>query len=94
MHESKAGSRLEAQLTKFCLELCQDLSRPLAKFVAQILLGIQFSQDVVKLSNIGRALGEAIPPIHRKAFVALLEVHRAGSGINTKLLEMTSAQIQ
>jgi hypothetical protein len=41
------------------LELCSGLSKPLVKFVAQMLDGIQSSQDV-KLSNIGRALGKAI----------------------------------
>jgi hypothetical protein len=38
------------------------LSKPLGKFVSQRLYGIQYSQDVT-LSNIGRALGEAIPLI-------------------------------
>ena len=62
MHDSKVRSRLKAQLTKFCTELCSGLSKPLSKFVAEMLFGIQSSQDV-KLSNIGRALGEAIPLI-------------------------------
>ncbi len=62
MHDSKVRSRLKAQLTKFCTELCGGLSKPLSKFVAEMLFGIQSSQDV-KLSNIGRALGEAIPLI-------------------------------
>jgi len=33
MHDSKVRSRLKAQLTKFCTELCAGLSKPLAKFV-------------------------------------------------------------
>lgn len=60
MQDSKLRSRLKAQLTKFSLELCQGLSRPLEKFVGQILFGIQASQDV-KLSNIARSLKEEIP---------------------------------
>lgn len=60
MHDSKLRSRLKAQLTKFSCELCEGLSRPLEKFVGQMLFGIQASQDV-KLSNIGRSLKEEIP---------------------------------
>ena len=51
MQDSKLRSRLKAQLTKFSSELCGELSRPLEKFVAQMLFGIQASQDI-KLSNI------------------------------------------
>lgn len=62
MQDSKLRSRLKAQLTKFCSELCTGLSRPLEKFVGQMLFGIQASQDV-KLSNIARSLQEEIPLI-------------------------------
>ena len=62
MQDSKLRSRLKAQLTKFSSELCGELSRPLEKFVAQMLFGIQASQDV-KLSNIARSLKEEIPLI-------------------------------
>jgi hypothetical protein len=53
---------LKAQLSKFSSELCGELSRPWEKFVAQMLFGIQASQDV-KLSNIARSLKEEIPLI-------------------------------
>jgi hypothetical protein len=59
MQDSKVRSRLKAQLTKFSLELGAGLSKPLAKFVSQMLFGIQSSQDV-KLSNIARSLNEEI----------------------------------
>jgi DDE family transposase len=62
VQDSKLRSRLKAQLTKFCSELCMELSRPLEKFVGQMLFGIQASQDV-KLSNIARSLKEEIPLI-------------------------------
>src|ERR1700684_33245 len=62
MQDSKLRSRLKAQLTKFSSELCGELSRPLEKFVGQMLFGIQASQDV-KLSNIARSLKEEIPLI-------------------------------
>lgn len=55
MQDSKLRSRLKAQLTKFSSDLSQGLSRPLEKFVSQMLLfGIQASQDV-KLSNIAQS---------------------------------------
>jgi Transposase DDE domain len=62
MQDSKLYSRVKAQLTKFSSELCEGLSRPLEKFVGQMLFGIQASQDV-KLSNIARSLKEEIPLI-------------------------------
>jgi hypothetical protein len=62
VQDSKLRSRLKAQLTKFSSELCVGLSRPLEKFVSQMLFGIQASQDV-KLSNIARSLKEEIPLI-------------------------------
>ena len=62
MQDSKLRSRLKAQLTKFSTELCGGLSWPLEKFVAQMLFGIQASQDV-KLSSIARSLNEEIPLI-------------------------------
>jgi len=62
MQDNKLRSRLKAQLTKFSAELCAGLSRPLEKFVCQMLFGIQASQDV-KLSNIARSLKEGIPLI-------------------------------
>jgi hypothetical protein len=62
MQDSKLRARLKAQLTKFSSELCAGLSRPIEKFVNQMLFGIQASQDV-KLSNIARSLKEDIPLI-------------------------------
>jgi len=62
VQDSKLRSRLKAQLTKFSSELCAGLSRPLQKFVGQMLFGIQASQDV-KLSNVARSLKEEIPLI-------------------------------
>ena len=60
MQDSKLRSRLKAQLTKYSSELCVGLSRPLEKFVGQMLFGIQAGQDV-KLSHIARSLKEEIP---------------------------------
>ncbi len=41
MVDSKVGSRLKAQLTKFSLELSEGLPRPSRKFIQQMLYGIQ-----------------------------------------------------
>ena len=93
MHDSKVRSRLKAQLTKFCSELSSGLSKPLGKFVAQMLYGIQSSQDV-KLSNIGRALGEAIPLIRtEKRLSRNLKHGELEAELTTKLVEMASARI-
>lgn len=94
MHDSKVRSRLKAQLTKFALALCGDLPKPLAKFVMQMLFGIQASQDV-KLSNIGRALGESIPLIRtEKRLSRNLKHAELETELTTKLVKMASARIQ
>jgi hypothetical protein len=94
MHDSKVRSRLKAQLTKFALELCGDLPKPLSKFVTQMLFGIQASQDV-KLSNIGRALDEALPLIRtEKRLSRNLKHAELEAALTTKLVEMASPRIQ
>jgi hypothetical protein len=45
MHHSKIQSRVKAQLTKFCSELCAGLSGTLEQLACQMLFGIQASQD-------------------------------------------------
>ena len=94
MHDSKVRSRLKAQLTKFALALCGDLPKPLEKFVTQMLFGIQASQDV-KLSNIGRALGESIPLIRtEKRLSRNLKHAELEAELTTRLVEMASVRIQ
>ena len=62
MNLSLVGSKLRNQLHTFSGKLSTHFSKPLARFVEQMLYGIQVAQDV-KLSRIGRALEEAIPLI-------------------------------
>ncbi len=94
MHASKVRSRLKAQLTKFALALCGDLPKPQEKFVTQMLFGIQASQDV-KLSNIGRALGEEIPLIRtEKRLSRNLKHAELEAELTTRLVEMASVRIQ
>lgn len=59
LQSSKVHSRLKTQLTKFTSELSEGLSKPLEKFVGEMLFGIQASHDV-KLSQIARSLEEEI----------------------------------
>ena len=93
MNDSKVRSRLKAQLTKFSDQMCGGLSKPLGKFVAQMLYGIQSSQDV-KLSNIGRALGEAIPLIRtEKRLSRNLKHAELENELTNKLVEMASRRI-
>ena len=93
MHDSKVRSRLKAQLSKFSSELCGGLSKPLTKFVSEMLYGIQSSQDV-KLSNIGRALGEAIPLIRtEKRLSRNLKHAEIEAELTSKLVAMASTRI-
>jgi hypothetical protein len=94
MHDSKTRSRLKAQLTKFSAELCTGLSRPLTKFVTQMLFGIQASQDV-KLSNIARALKEEIALIDtEKRLSRNLKADELESELTPQLVRMGSQRVQ
>ncbi len=59
MYLSILGSKLRDQLHKFSGKLSTHFSKPMQRFVEQMVYGIQASQDV-KLSSIGRALDEDI----------------------------------
>lgn len=94
MHDSKVRSRLKAQLTKFSSELCAGLSKPLGRFVSQMLFGIQSSQDV-KLSNIGRSLQEEIPLIRtEKRLSRNLKSAELEKELAPQLIKMGSRRVQ
>jgi Transposase DDE domain len=94
VHDSKIRSRLKAQLTKFCWELCAGLSQPLTKFVSQMLFGIQSSQDV-KLSNIARSLQENIAMIRtEKRLSRNLKNTDLEKELTPQLARMGSARVQ
>ncbi|MBI4463722.1 MAG: transposase [Acidobacteria bacterium] len=82
MQDSRMGSRLKAQLSKFTRELTAGLSKPIRQFVGEMLFGIQASQQV-KLSQMARSLQEEIPLIKtedrllRNLAAACLEGHWA-----------------
>lgn len=94
MHDSKVRSRLKAQLTKFSSELSVGLSKPLGRFVSQMLFGIQSSQDV-KLSNIGRSLQEEIPLIRtEKRLSRNLKNSELEKELTPQLVKMGSTRVQ
>jgi hypothetical protein len=61
MYVSQIGSKLRVQIHDFSGKLSPRFSRPLGRFVEQMLYGILVSKDV-KLSQFGRALEEPISP--------------------------------
>jgi hypothetical protein len=61
MYVSQIGSKLRVQIHDFSGKLSPRLSKPIGRFVEQMLYGILVSKDV-KLSQIGRALEESISP--------------------------------
>ena len=94
MHDSKVRSRLKAQLTKFSAELCGGLSKPLTRFVSQMLFGIQSSQDV-KLSNIARSLQEDISLIRtEKRLSRNLKSAELEKELTPQLVRMGSLRVQ
>jgi hypothetical protein len=94
VNDSKIRSRLKAQLTKFCGELCEGLSKPLAGFVSQMLFGIQSSQDV-KLSNISRSLQEEFPLIQtEKRLSRNLKSAELEKELTPQLIRMGSLRMQ
>ena len=94
MHDSKLFSRLKAQLTKFCAQLCVDLPKPLAGFVSEMLFGIQSSQDV-KLSNIARSLQEKIALIRtEKRLSRNLKSPDLEKELTLQLVRMGSSRVQ
>jgi len=61
-HDSKIAGKIKAQITRFSNRLTEGLTKPERRFIRETIYGIQASKDV-KLSNIARSLGEAIPLI-------------------------------
>jgi len=93
VQDSKLRSRLKAQLTKFSSELCEGLSRPMEKFVGQMLFGIQASQDV-KLSNIARSLKEVIPLIKTEDRLSRnLKAEELEAELTPQLAKMASQRV-
>ena len=56
---SETVGKIKAQITRFLKRLSSGLDKPKRKFLHQRIYGIQASDDI-KLSNIGRSLGQEI----------------------------------
>jgi hypothetical protein len=81
-------------LTKFSPELYAGLSKPLAGFVPQVLLGIQSSRDV-KLSNIARSLKEERSPMRTdKRLSRNLQSAELEEPLTPKLVRRGSQRVQ
>jgi hypothetical protein len=58
--QSKTAGKIKLQITRFSNRLSSGLNKPKRRFLHQMVYGIQESCDI-KLTNIGRSLGEEIP---------------------------------
>jgi hypothetical protein len=94
MQGNKIRSRLKAQLTKFTHQLSEGLSKPLEKFVGEMLFGIQASQDV-KLSNIARCLEEDFPLIKTEDRLSRhLKAKALESHLGPRLASLASRRVE
>ncbi|MGH8531085.1 MAG: transposase [Nevskiales bacterium] len=87
MNPLQVARRLREQIGQFSGIFSPRFSKPQAKFVEQMLYGIQASQDV-KLSSIGRALGEEIS---LKKITERFSHHLALAGLGQSLNEIVVA---
>lgn len=88
MKDSEVGRRLREQIGTFSGIFLPRFSKPQGHFVEQMLFGMQAAQDV-KLSNIGRALGENIA---LKKTEERLSHHLAAPGMGQVINEVVVAQ--
>lgn len=87
MKDSEVGRRLREQVQHFSGIFSPRFSKPRGQFVAQMIYGIQAAQDV-KLSRIGRALGEEIA---LKKTEERLGHHLAAPGLGQAVNEQIAA---
>ena len=87
MKDSEVGRRIREQIDRFSGIFLPRFSKPQGRFMGQMLFGIQAAQDV-KLSQIGRALGEKIA---LKKTEERLSRHLALPGMGQKVNEVVAA---
>ena len=88
MYVSQIGGRLRDQIHGFSGKLPPRFSKPLGRFVEQMLYGILVSKDV-KLSQIGRALEE---PISLKKTEDRLSINLNSDGLADELQDQIACQ--
>jgi len=86
MKDSEVGRRIREQIDRFSGIFLPRFSKPQGRFMGQMLFGIQAAQDV-KLSQIGRALGEKIA---LKKTEERLSRHLALPGMGQKVNEVVA----
>jgi hypothetical protein len=92
--DSEVGRRLREQIGRFSGIFLPRFSRPQGRFVEQMVYGIQAAQDV-KLSNIGRALGEAIALKKTEERLSHhLAVPGMGQTLNEAVVEQAAARVK
>ena len=88
MNNIQVANRLQEQLQTFSGIFYPRFSKPKSKFITEMIYGIQASQDV-KLSAIGRALGE---DIELKKTEERLSHHLKQEGFGQKIQEIIAEQ--
>ena len=88
MNNMQVANRLQEQLQTFSGIFYPRFSKPKGKFITQMIYGIQASQDV-KLSSIGRALGE---DIELKKTEERLSHHLKQAGFGQKIQEIIAVE--
>ncbi len=88
MHPTHVAYRLREQLTKFLGIFSPHFSKPKARFIAQMIYGLQAGGDV-KLSTISRSLGEEIA---LKKTEERLSRHLDTAGLGQRMNDLISAE--
>ena len=68
MHPARLAAKIQGQIERFSGKVSQGLTKPAARMVRELLVGIQ-ARGSVRLNEIGRALGE--PPALKKVIERL-----------------------
>ena len=58
-NDSKLGTKIKGQVSRFCSALSEGMNKPAARFLTEMIYGILASENV-KLSNVSRSLDEDI----------------------------------
>ena len=78
--DSRTGSKLKAQITRWANWMTEGLAKPDRRWVREMVYGIQAAEDV-KLSNVGRSLGEGVKLIEVEQRLSREASARDGSGL-------------
>lgn len=100
MHPARLAAKIQGQIERFSGKLSRDLSKPAARMVREVLVGVQ-ARGSVRLSEIARALDEPVamkkvierlgrhlerPEVRRQVQENLLEVGAGRIGEETLLI--------